>query len=232
MITFLNKIARKYREKNYFFRRFFDILTDNLWVDKMVILKFDLDKIDLKKKHEKIEVRWNLATEEDCEKWFQEGACGFEGIYEKAMIRSLQRNDWVLLGYCETSEGIWKPQCHLSCVFHKAALPSGPFQLRDDEGYIFSVFTTPSVRGCGLAAGCLQELCRIATEQSFKRLFINISTANTSSIRSAEKAGSELTDTFFFHIRFLKKSYILSYGKYKDRFVKTDKAVAQTNKES
>jgi len=53
MITRINQLARKLREKNYFFRRLFDVWMDYLWVDKTIILRFDLDAIDFSRKFEK-----------------------------------------------------------------------------------------------------------------------------------------------------------------------------------
>ena len=223
MITFLNKIARSCREKNFFFKRFFDILTDYLWVDKMLVLKFDLETIDLTKKHEKTEIIWKLATEEDCEKWFQSKKDGF-GTKEGQRMSDLIRNGGCfILGISDDAQASDKssdiPVCYAACDFSKRLLHNKRFVVQSREGFIFNVFTSAENRGQGLAAGAITCLCREAKERSCSVLFIDISSANVASLRTSEKAGAVPSGSLYYQIRIFKKSFLWPLGPLKDRFV-------------
>ncbi len=215
MITWINQLARKLRKKNYFFRRLFDIWTDYLWIDKLVILRFDLDRINSLKKLEKCDVHWSLATVEDCRANF-----GNEHSPDISLfIKFIQRGDWVLAGRCseQDSGGTW--DCHAACVFQsKPMSDTVEFHVREKEGFILIVFTREDKRGKGLAAGCIAEICRKAKERGVELLYIDISTSNMSSLRAAEKAGASYTDSYYYLFRILKKSYLFPLGALKNRF--------------
>jgi len=224
MITWMNKLARKLREKNYFFRRLFDIGMDNLWVDKTILLRFDLESIDFSRKFEKIDIRWYLATVEDCEKWFIGEPKGFPAETKKRFLQLIRRGDWVVFGERVDHEqnSICKPLAHAACVFQfKPMTNQTDFQLLDREGFIMTVFTDPHNRGAGLASGCITEIIRRAHEKGYQTLYIDISTANTPSIRAAMKAGAVLTQSGYYHIRLLKRSLLILFGPLRNRFIRT-----------
>jgi len=226
MITFINKVAIKLQRKNYFFKRFFGILTDNLWVNTIVFYKFDLDKIDLARKHEKIEVRWKLATKEDCEKWFTGEPDAFPVVSKKRFLQLIENGDWVLLGERISDSMEPKPVTHAACAFRQKPMThSVDFRVQNLEGFIMAVFTDNEMRGQGLAAGCIAEICRKAKEAGKQVVYIDISTTNFPSIRSAEKVGAIPCDTRYILFRILKRSFIFPFGSLSSRFEKNTNLV-------
>ena len=51
-------------------------------------------------------------------------------------------------------------------------------------------------------------------------IYIDISTANDSSIRSALKVGAEECRSGYYRLRFMKKDYVFPYGDLRFRFIK------------
>lgn len=92
------------------------------------------------------------------------------------------------------------------------------FRLEEDEAFISVCFTRQESRGQGWGPKCIREICRRCKAIGKKRVFIDISTANHASIRSAEKADAQKTDSGYYCIRIWKKDRLLPFGSYKNRF--------------
>ncbi len=213
----MNMLARKLREKNYFFRRLFDIWTDYLWLDKMVILQFDLSNVDTSKRLEKTDVRWSLATVKDCQAFFEKEPSWANPLF----LKFIKQGDWVLTGHCGDQDNNETWDCHAACVFRSKPMSEAvSFQVDAKEGFILIVHTREIKRGLGLAASCIAEICRRAEDRGCDRLYIDISTANAPSLRAADKVGAAFTDSYYYLFRFLKKSYLFPFGSLKRRFIR------------
>ena len=222
MITWINKLARKLREKNYFFRRLFEIGMDYLWVDKMVVMQLDLEQADLSKTFEKIDVRWWLATREDCEKYFTGVRPGFDVAEGQRMSEFIETGDWFFLGMVDDASTS-APSCYCACNFKVRKLHGREFSLESWEGFIFNVLTVPEQRGKGLAAGVIAEVCRKAKEQRHSLMFADIATSNAASLRTFEKVGFVATGTYYYLFHVFKRHFLIPVGPLRNRFRKQGK---------
>lgn len=82
------------------------------------------------------------------------------------------------------SEGIQ----HISWIYY-CNDPNRLLSLSDREAEIKYCLTLPAFRGRGLYPGVLRTIAQFLTQEGFRRVFVCVHEANTSSIRGIEKAG-------------------------------------------
>jgi GNAT superfamily N-acetyltransferase len=234
MITGINIFVRKLRGRGKFLRRCIDILTDYFWIRSLGFWEYDLTRTDaawLKFRNENQLIRWRLATAEDCQDWSESGADGFSKEDCELLIQLLKSPEhFVLVGYKFRSKNENDnenkietiPDCYAVCVTGKKPMTHRiSFQMESNEGTIRTVYTRQGSRGQGFATQLYAEICCIAQEKGFNKLYVDIDTSNFASIRAAEKAGGILVPKmFFFELRFFKHSFGFVAGNYQNKFCK------------
>ncbi|MDR3108497.1 MAG: GNAT family N-acetyltransferase [Planctomycetaceae bacterium] len=158
-------------------------------------------------------VCWKMATEKDVDKMILLGCYDVGEEFIKSFVRS--DNEYLLLGLKDNVI-----QTYAVCAVRQKRMNGLFFRLTDEETFISICFTRSDCRGQGWGPKCIREICRRCREANLKRVFIDISTSNTSSIRSAEKAGAKQTNSWYYRIRIWKRDHLFPFGQYRNRFFK------------
>ncbi|MDR1963266.1 MAG: GNAT family N-acetyltransferase [Planctomycetaceae bacterium] len=224
LITKMNLFARKLSSNGKYFRRFVDIFTDYLWIRSLAFWEFDLTLPDSQWKRFRTEndnfIRWSFATLEDCQCWSESGADGFSKDDCELLRQLIEQGGFVLTGYANFSVSPMIPDCYAACVTGlKPMTQHCFFRMEQNEGVIRTVYTRQQSRGRGLATRLYAEICCIAEERGFKKLFVDIDCSNLPSIRAVEKAGAGWNpQSYFWELRLFKHSFGFPARKFRQRF--------------
>jgi GNAT superfamily N-acetyltransferase len=221
MITWLNRWAKRSR-----FRRFWGIVREIFWIDLLLIFEFHLNNnysynyscnnpnTSTNNTDDDNGITWKIATESDIDRMICLGGYDIDTRREKFMKSFVQSSyEYLLLGMRD--EMI---HTYAVCAVRAKRMYGLFFRLEEDEAFISVCFTRQESRGQGWGPKCIREICRRCKAIGKKRVFIDISTANHASIRSAEKADAQKTDSGYYCIRIWKKDRLLPFGSYKNRF--------------
>jgi GNAT superfamily N-acetyltransferase len=242
MITWLNQWAERSR-----FRRFWGIVREIFWIDLLLIFEFHLnndhppnyscnnpntpadntdnndtednntddnDTDDNDTDNNDNNITWKIATELDIDRMIYLGGYDIDSRREMFMKSFVQSSyEYLLLGMKD--EMI---HTYAVCAVRAKRMYGMFFRLEEDEAFISVCFTRQESRGQGWGPKCIREICRRCKTIGKKRVFIDISTANYPSIRSAEKADAHKTNSGYYCIRIWKKDRLLPFGSYKNRF--------------
>ncbi len=222
MITLMNRIAARLRQTKYV-GRLVNILTDYLWVRILYFWEFDLNRTDAPwRTPDDGAVRWGLATVDDCRQWKRNDVDGFSPDDCELLIQLIEQGNFVLAGFDNKNETNI-PDCYAACaVGTKPMTQRCGFHMEPNEGTIRTVYTRIHSRGRGLATRIYAQLCRIASERGFGKLYVDIDSSNRPSFRAAEKAGAiRMKGTTVYELRFLKRSYVFVRGSLRNRFINT-----------
>ncbi|MDR2117582.1 MAG: GNAT family N-acetyltransferase [Planctomycetaceae bacterium] len=227
MITWLNQWADQSR-----FRKFWGIVKEIFWIDQLWIFEFHLKNNDSDNYSDDnlnnnsdapagndSGIIWKIATEEDIDRMKCLGCYDIDSkrdAFMKSFVQS--HHEYLLLGI--KNETI---HTYAVCAVQAKRMYGLLFRLEEEEAFISVCFTKPESRGQGWGPKCIREICRRCTVIGKKRVFIDISTANHASIRSAEKSGAAKTDSGYYCIRIWKKDHLLPFGSYKNRFLSLKK---------
>jgi GNAT superfamily N-acetyltransferase len=227
MITWLNRWVTRSR-----FRKFWGIVREIFWIDLLLIFEFHLNNnnsynnnscndscnnpnIPTNNTEENNGITWKIATETDIDRMICLGGYDIDLRREMFMKSFVQSNyEYILLGM--SGETI---HTYAVCAVRAKRMYGLFFRLEDDEAFISVCFTRQESRGQGWGPKCIREICRRCKAIGKKRVFIDISTANDASIRSAEKANAQKTDSGYYCIRIWKKDRLLPFGSYRNRFL-------------
>ncbi|MDR0337141.1 MAG: GNAT family N-acetyltransferase [Planctomycetaceae bacterium] len=225
MITWLNRWAERSR-----FQKFWGIVREIFWIDLLLIFEFHLDddhaynysssnnndnpNILTDNTDNNNNITWKIATESDIDRMIYLGGYDIDSRQEMFMKSFVQNTyEYLLLGIRE--EMI---HTYAVCAIRAKRMYGMFFRLEEDEAFISVCFTRQESRGQGWGPKCIREICRRCKAIEKKRVFIDISTANHASIRSAEKANAQKTDSGYYRIRIWKKDRLLPFGSYRNRF--------------
>ncbi|MDR0704864.1 MAG: GNAT family N-acetyltransferase [Planctomycetaceae bacterium] len=227
MITWLNRWAERSR-----FRKFWGIVREIFWIDLLLIFEFHLSNDhpsndsrnnsdaptdnanDDDDDDDDNNITWKIATESDIDRMIHLGGYDIDSRREMFMKSFVQSSyEYLLLGM--RGETI---HTYAVCAVRAKRMYGLFFRLEDDEAFISVCFTRQESRGQGWGPKCIREICRRCKAIGKKRVFIDISTANDASVRSAEKANAQKTDSGYYCIRIFKKDRLLPFGSYKNRF--------------
>lgn len=210
MITWLNQWAGRSR-----FTRFWGIVKEVFWVDRYMLFEFCRNgNYSAAGGKGDIGVMWRVAAEGDIERMRELGGYDIDLGREEFMKSFVQSDhEYLLLGMRD--EIIYT---YAVCAVRAKRMYGLFFRLEEGEAFISVCFTKPESRGQGWGPKCLGEICRRCWAAGKGRVFIDISTANLPSIRSAEKAGAQKTDSGYYRIRIWKRDYLFPFGMYKNRF--------------
>ncbi len=195
-------------------RRFRSIVTEVFWIDKLLIYVYELDRMELPENDEP-DIQWKVATAEDIETLYRLGGYDVDDWSREFMLSFVKSDhEYLLLGLRDGTI-----HTYAVCAVEKKRMNGMFFRLENDEAFISVCFTHAESRGQGWGPRCIREICRRCHTEGKRRVFIDISTSNAPSIRSAEKAGARETDSGYYRNRIWKRDRLRPFGKYRGRFV-------------
>lgn len=204
-------------KKNIKFQKLLKIIYEILWVDKVEILEFDIACIHYMQDDLLLscgELNFRLATEDDIKRMAEAGVYNFSisGIPYYTFI-SQNENFMVLI------ENRFQIVGYAACIFRSKKMGNLFFHMMPNEGFVLACFTCIEHRGKGYGPLCIKKILQYCLNNKIQKLYIDISTSNQSSTKSALKAGAEYCCSGFYRLRFFKKDYVFPYGKLKSKFV-------------
>lgn len=213
IITKVNFFAKK----NIKLQKLLKIIYEILWVDKVEILEFDLVDNEYAQDDTSLncaELNFRFATEDDIKRMAEAGVYNFSrsGIPYYTFI-SQNGNFMVLI------EDRFQVVGYAACIFRTKKMGNLFFNMMSNEGFVLACFTCIQYRGKGYGPLCIKKILQYCLNNKIQKLYIDISTSNQSSIRSALKAGAKYCCSGFYRLRFFKKDYVFPYGKLKSKFV-------------
>jgi hypothetical protein len=204
------------------FRQFSNIFREILWIEKILIYKFNIEDILSNPKNKnnfklEFDVTFRNALPEDIETMACNGKYNIS-YNEISYYNYISQNDNFMV-LTEYNNMILS---YAACIFNKKKIGSLYFILNIDECFILACFTHYDYRGMGICPKCIEKIAVQCSKKNIKNAYIDISSFNDSSTKSTLKAGGKYQDSGYYRIRFLKKDYVFPYGKLKDRFIKSN----------